>query len=239
MRKVEISLHLLLIKLNPKFLHTNSTSHTWPFGAIAEIIDNGKGMTADKLHKMLRQKRSGAPECTLGPAKKPYVAISETNELLNGDGNAAADVIIIEDSTPKLNDNSKTPNSITPGLNTGVGASATVTNRGVMNVKHECSNGYANNSHQVLNNNNYSLSNGTTTQDANDYHECCEELSVKVKHPEDQLVEALGQQVKKETSQAYIQTDPVPTQDKSRELLLSQYSGNAMSHAHKALDTQN
>ncbi|XP_048879105.1 MORC family CW-type zinc finger protein 3-like isoform X1 [Brienomyrus brachyistius] len=28
------------IKLNPKFLHTNSTSHTWPFGAIAELIDN-------------------------------------------------------------------------------------------------------------------------------------------------------------------------------------------------------
>ncbi|XP_072254376.1 uncharacterized protein [Pyxicephalus adspersus] len=170
-----------------------------------------------------RQKRSGAPECTLGPAKKPYVAISETNELLNVDGNAADDVIIIEDSTPKLNDNSKTPNSITPGLNTGVGASATVTNRGVMNVKHECSNDYANNSHQVLNNNNYSLSIGTTTQDPNDYCKRCEELSVKVKHLEDQLAVALGQQVEKETSQAYIQTDPVPTQDKSRELLLSQY----------------
>ncbi|XP_056145820.1 MORC family CW-type zinc finger protein 3a [Lampris incognitus] len=26
--------------LNPKFLHTNSTSHTWPFSAIAELIDN-------------------------------------------------------------------------------------------------------------------------------------------------------------------------------------------------------
>nr|DBA34507.1 TPA: hypothetical protein GDO54_002058 [Pyxicephalus adspersus] len=51
----------------------------------------------------------------------------------------------------------------------------------------------------------------------------CEELSVKVKHLEDQLAVALGQQVEKETSQAYIQTDPVPTQDKSRELLLSQY----------------
>ncbi|XP_054888271.1 MORC family CW-type zinc finger protein 3a isoform X2 [Poeciliopsis prolifica] len=26
--------------LSPKFLHTNSTSHTWPFSAIAELIDN-------------------------------------------------------------------------------------------------------------------------------------------------------------------------------------------------------
>ncbi|KAL7983598.1 hypothetical protein Chor_000474 [Crotalus horridus] len=66
----------------PKFLHTNSTSHTWPFSAVAELIDNaydpdvnakqmwidktiinenvcltfmdnGNGMNADKLHKML------------------------------------------------------------------------------------------------------------------------------------------------------------------------------------------
>ncbi|XP_051564447.1 MORC family CW-type zinc finger protein 3a isoform X2 [Myxocyprinus asiaticus] len=29
-----------LSALNPKFLHTNSTSHTWPFSAIAELIDN-------------------------------------------------------------------------------------------------------------------------------------------------------------------------------------------------------
>uniref|UniRef100_A0A9J7Y4V7 MORC family CW-type zinc finger 3a n=1 Tax=Cyprinus carpio carpio TaxID=630221 RepID=A0A9J7Y4V7_CYPCA len=68
--------------LNPKFLHTNSTSHTWPFGAIAELIDNaydpdvsakqfwidkttiksqdcltfmdnGAGMDYDKMYKML------------------------------------------------------------------------------------------------------------------------------------------------------------------------------------------
>lgn len=25
-------------QLNPKYLHSNSTSHTWPFGAIAELI---------------------------------------------------------------------------------------------------------------------------------------------------------------------------------------------------------
>ncbi|KAK3569455.1 hypothetical protein QTP86_031123, partial [Hemibagrus guttatus] len=69
--------------ISPQFLHTNSTSHTWPFSAIAELIDNaydpdanakqmwinktvvkdqgdclifmdnGKGMDYDKMHKML------------------------------------------------------------------------------------------------------------------------------------------------------------------------------------------
>uniref|UniRef100_A0A8C4RHX4 MORC family CW-type zinc finger protein 3 n=1 Tax=Erpetoichthys calabaricus TaxID=27687 RepID=A0A8C4RHX4_ERPCA len=68
--------------LAPKFLHTNSTSHTWPFSAIAELIDNaydpdvaakhiwidktvikenicltfmddGNGMDRDTMHKML------------------------------------------------------------------------------------------------------------------------------------------------------------------------------------------
>uniref|UniRef100_A0A8C8BFK8 MORC family CW-type zinc finger 3 n=1 Tax=Otus sunia TaxID=257818 RepID=A0A8C8BFK8_9STRI len=71
-----------LFQLCPKFLHTNSTSHTWPFSAIAELIDNaydpdvsakqiwidktvindnicltftdnGNGMNTEKLHKML------------------------------------------------------------------------------------------------------------------------------------------------------------------------------------------
>ncbi|KAJ8252977.1 hypothetical protein GJAV_G00207810 [Gymnothorax javanicus] len=71
-----------LSALSPKFLHTNSTSHTWPFSAIAELIDNaydpdvsakqfwidktrikgldcltfmdnGAGMSYDKMHKML------------------------------------------------------------------------------------------------------------------------------------------------------------------------------------------
>uniref|UniRef100_A0A6I8PPT0 MORC family CW-type zinc finger 3 n=1 Tax=Ornithorhynchus anatinus TaxID=9258 RepID=A0A6I8PPT0_ORNAN len=70
------------LSLCPKFLHTNSTSHTWPFSAVAELIDNaydpdvnakqiwidktvindnicltftdnGNGMTSEKLHKML------------------------------------------------------------------------------------------------------------------------------------------------------------------------------------------
>ncbi|XP_076857732.1 MORC family CW-type zinc finger protein 3a isoform X3 [Brachyhypopomus gauderio] len=69
-------------KLNPNYLHSNSTSHTWPFSAIAELIDNaydpdanaklfwidktvikghdcltfmdnGAGMDYDKMHKML------------------------------------------------------------------------------------------------------------------------------------------------------------------------------------------
>ncbi|XP_055501167.1 MORC family CW-type zinc finger protein 3-like [Leucoraja erinacea] len=71
-----------LSALSPNFLHTNSTSHTWPFSAVAELIDNaydpdvnakqlwidkttikghiclifldnGQGMNHDKLHKML------------------------------------------------------------------------------------------------------------------------------------------------------------------------------------------
>ncbi|XP_034091014.1 MORC family CW-type zinc finger protein 3-like isoform X1 [Gymnodraco acuticeps] len=68
--------------LSPKYLHANSTSHTWPFSAIAELIDNaydpdvnakqfwidkivvkdkdclsfmdnGYGLDKDKIHKML------------------------------------------------------------------------------------------------------------------------------------------------------------------------------------------
>nr|XP_012638375.1 MORC family CW-type zinc finger protein 3 isoform X2 [Microcebus murinus] len=75
-------LRVIYAFLCPKFLHTNSTSHTWPFSAVAELIDNaydpdvnakqmwidktvindhicltftdnGNGMTSDKLHKML------------------------------------------------------------------------------------------------------------------------------------------------------------------------------------------
>ncbi|KAL4657007.1 MORC family CW-type zinc finger protein 3-like isoform X1 [Arapaima gigas] len=71
-----------LSALSPMFLHTNSTSHTWPFSAIAELIDNaydpdvnakqfwidktiikghdclsfmdnGAGMNYNKMHKML------------------------------------------------------------------------------------------------------------------------------------------------------------------------------------------
>ncbi|KAK3530356.1 hypothetical protein QTP86_024343, partial [Hemibagrus guttatus] len=81
-KKKKFNLHGYPLQLNPKFLHTNSTSHTWPFSAIAELIDNaydpdvrskqfwidwtciksldclsfmdnGAGMTRAKLHKML------------------------------------------------------------------------------------------------------------------------------------------------------------------------------------------
>lgn len=27
-------------KIHPKFLNSNSTSHRWPFGAMAELLDN-------------------------------------------------------------------------------------------------------------------------------------------------------------------------------------------------------
>ncbi|KAG7453981.1 hypothetical protein MATL_G00264170 [Megalops atlanticus] len=71
-----------LSAINPQFLHANSTSHTWSFGAFAELIDNaydpdvkatklwidwtriqdldclifmdnGAGMNYEKMHKML------------------------------------------------------------------------------------------------------------------------------------------------------------------------------------------
>ncbi|AWP12008.1 putative MORC family CW-type zinc finger protein 4 [Scophthalmus maximus] len=70
------------IEMSPSFLHSNSTSHIWPFSAVAELVDNaldpgvsakqiwidvveeaghlcltfvdnGSGMTPNKLHKML------------------------------------------------------------------------------------------------------------------------------------------------------------------------------------------
>ncbi|XP_059356130.1 MORC family CW-type zinc finger protein 3-like [Carassius carassius] len=82
MAAVQTERGIPLSALNPKFLHTNSTSHTWPFSAIAELIDNaydpdvsakqfwidrtsirgqdclifmdnGAGMNYDKMYKML------------------------------------------------------------------------------------------------------------------------------------------------------------------------------------------
>ena len=35
-----IPYHLTSLQLSPAYLHTNSTSHVWPFSAIAELIDN-------------------------------------------------------------------------------------------------------------------------------------------------------------------------------------------------------
>ncbi|XP_052005024.1 MORC family CW-type zinc finger protein 3-like isoform X2 [Xyrauchen texanus] len=40
MMAVQTESRIPLSALNPKYLHTNSTSHTWPFSAIAELIDN-------------------------------------------------------------------------------------------------------------------------------------------------------------------------------------------------------
>ncbi|XP_072254382.1 MORC family CW-type zinc finger protein 3-like [Pyxicephalus adspersus] len=206
-----------------------------------------------------RRKRSGALELSITPVKKPHVTISETIELPDGDDDedAAADfdvIIIEEDSTPKPNDNSLPPSSTGPGLKTGVVVASTQTERGVMNIKTEAdSNGYANfhDSQKVPNNNDYSYCNGTPAQnehihvnnqssvpavdyEKDFYRRHCEVLSVKVKHLEDQLAVALGQQVKKETSQACIQTDTVsaPTQDKSSKLLLSQYE-QALKEVHR------
>ncbi|KAG5263763.1 hypothetical protein AALO_G00268300 [Alosa alosa] len=71
-----------LSSMSPSYLNSNSTSHTWPFSAVAELVDNasdpgvtakkiwidvvqvkdqqclaftdnGSGMTPNKLHKML------------------------------------------------------------------------------------------------------------------------------------------------------------------------------------------
>ncbi|XDV30371.1 hypothetical protein PO909_033305 [Leuciscus waleckii] len=82
MMAVQTERRIPLSAVNPKFLHTNSTSHTWPFSAFAELIDNaydpdvsakqfwidktairgqdclsfmdnGAGMDYDKMHKML------------------------------------------------------------------------------------------------------------------------------------------------------------------------------------------
>uniref|UniRef100_A0AAV2JXM0 CW-type domain-containing protein n=1 Tax=Knipowitschia caucasica TaxID=637954 RepID=A0AAV2JXM0_KNICA len=39
-----------LSTLSPKYLHTNSTSHTWPFSAIAELIDNAYDPDVNAQH---------------------------------------------------------------------------------------------------------------------------------------------------------------------------------------------
>ena len=35
---LQFAKNLFIFQLSPKYLHTNSTSHTWPFSAIAELI---------------------------------------------------------------------------------------------------------------------------------------------------------------------------------------------------------
>lgn len=81
-KMVDFYNHVKHCTTHPKFLHSNSTSHRWVFGAIAELIDNaidpdvnasqfcidmkefnnepclvfmdnGSGLVPEKLHKML------------------------------------------------------------------------------------------------------------------------------------------------------------------------------------------
>ncbi|XP_062861760.1 MORC family CW-type zinc finger protein 3-like [Trichomycterus rosablanca] len=44
-----ISKGIPISAVNPQYLHTNSTSHKWPFSAIAELIDNGFDAKAKKF----------------------------------------------------------------------------------------------------------------------------------------------------------------------------------------------
>ncbi|KAM3333119.1 hypothetical protein ACQJBY_028308 [Aegilops geniculata] len=51
--------------VHPKFLHSNATSHKWPFGAVAELLDNAvdeikTGATRIVVDKIVN-KRNGSP----------------------------------------------------------------------------------------------------------------------------------------------------------------------------------
>ncbi|XP_059201447.1 MORC family CW-type zinc finger protein 3 [Centropristis striata] len=90
-----------LSSMSPSFLNSNSTSHTWPFSAVAELIDNasdpgvsakqiwidvvddagqlcitftdnGSGMTPNKLHKMLS---FGFTEKGIGRASQQAIGV--------------------------------------------------------------------------------------------------------------------------------------------------------------------
>jgi hypothetical protein len=43
-RKILSLIVVEFLQLSPKYLHTNSTSHTWPFSAIAELIGRFMGV---------------------------------------------------------------------------------------------------------------------------------------------------------------------------------------------------
>ncbi|XP_056611497.1 MORC family CW-type zinc finger protein 3-like isoform X2 [Triplophysa dalaica] len=51
--------------LNPKFLHTNSTSHTWPFSAIAELIDNAYDPDVGAKQFWIDKRRIGGKDCLI------------------------------------------------------------------------------------------------------------------------------------------------------------------------------
>jgi len=53
------------LRINPKFLHSNATSHKWAFGAIAELLDNAidevnNGATFVRINKF-KNPRDGNP----------------------------------------------------------------------------------------------------------------------------------------------------------------------------------
>ncbi|KXJ17034.1 MORC family CW-type zinc finger protein 3 [Exaiptasia diaphana] len=52
-----------LSTLSPKYLHTNSTSHTWPFSAIAELIDNAYDPDVDASQLWIDIERYGFEQC--------------------------------------------------------------------------------------------------------------------------------------------------------------------------------
>ncbi|XP_068126563.1 MORC family CW-type zinc finger protein 3 [Hyperolius riggenbachi] len=188
-----------------------------------------------------KRKHPNAPDQS--PAsKKPHLLVTETIELPDEDDVAAdMDVIIIEDdSSPR------------PPNNNSTSAATTQTERSGIHVKQEVeSNGYSNfQSNQQVPNNDYSYCNGTTSQvehfnqvshhspmssgfaDGDYYRKHCEELSLQVKQLEQQLALQFSHQVKRETSQACIQTDSTPLQDQSTKQLVSRYE-NALKEIHR------
>ncbi|KAJ0070302.1 hypothetical protein NL108_007641 [Boleophthalmus pectinirostris] len=52
-----------LSTLSPKYLHTNSTSHTWPFSAIAELIDNAYDPDVNAQHFWIDKTVVNKQEC--------------------------------------------------------------------------------------------------------------------------------------------------------------------------------
>ncbi|CAI5652349.1 unnamed protein product [Oreochromis niloticus] len=107
-----------LSSMSPSFLNSNSTSHTWPFSAVAELIDNasdpgvsakqfwidvvhetdhlclsfidnGSGMTPNKLHKMLRAKDGKMEldfETDPNDIRLPEIQIEELKKGLKNSG---------------------------------------------------------------------------------------------------------------------------------------------------------
>ncbi|XP_035265607.1 MORC family CW-type zinc finger protein 3-like [Anguilla anguilla] len=54
-----------LSAMNPKYLHTNCTSHTWAFGAFAELIDNAYDPDVNAKHLWIDSTRIKDKECLI------------------------------------------------------------------------------------------------------------------------------------------------------------------------------